>query len=101
MKSKVKNIVINTIKNNMVLFRSFNSIYLFGSVLYDEKTPNDIDLLLIYSKYSNNINDELTVISRVLENTCGLYVDFTVLSEVEEKEICFLNRIYPSYIKLK
>lgn len=89
------------IRQNIYLFSLFENVYLFGSILDDSKFSNDIDLLLIYSSYSNRILDDLKQISSVLETMYRLPVDFTVLSIEEEKDIEFLRRIYPKYIKLK
>lgn len=89
------------IRQNIYLFSLFENVYLFGSILDDSKFSNDIDLLLIYSSYSNRILDDLNQISSVLETMYSLPVDFTVLSIEEEKDIEFLRRIYPKYIKLK
>lgn len=89
------------IRQNIYLFSLFENVYLFGSILDDSKFSNDIDLLLIYSSYSNRILDDLNQISSVLETMHRLPVDFTVLSIEEEKDIEFLRRIYPKYIKLK
>lgn len=87
------------IRQNIYLFSLFENVYLFGSILDDSKFSNDIDLLLIYSSYSNRILDDLNQISSVLETMYRLPVDFTVLSIEEEKDIEFLRRIYPKYIK--
>ena len=89
------------IRQNIYLFSLFENVYLFGSILDDSKFSNDIDLLLIYSSYSNRILDDLNQISSVLETMYRLPVDFTLLSIEEEKDIEFLRRIYPKYIKLK
>lgn len=89
------------IRQNIYLFSLFENVYLFGSILDDSKFSNDIDLLLIYSSYSNRILDDLNQISSVLETMYRLPVDFTVLSIEEEKDIEFLRKIYPKYIKLK
>ena len=89
------------IRQNIYLFSLFENVYLFGSILDDSKFSNDIDLLLIFSCYSNRILDDLNQISSVLETMYRLPVDFTVLSIEEEKDIEFLRRIYPKYIKLK
>lgn len=89
------------IRQNIYLFSLFENVYLFGSILDDSKFSTDIDLLLIYSSYSNRILDDLNQISSVLETMYRFPVDFTVLSIEEEKDIEFLRRIYPKYIKLK
>jgi len=83
------------------LFNSFNNIYLFGSILNIEKTPNDIDILLIYSEYSNNIINDLNIICSVFVNLSELPIDLTVLSVEEEKDTKFLKRLNSKYFKLK
>ena len=34
------------IKRNIFLFKSFNNVYLFGSILNNNTIPNDIDILV-------------------------------------------------------
>ncbi len=89
------------IKNHIMLFDSFDNVYLFGSILNENKIADDIDLLLIYSNYSNRILNDLKQISSVLEAEYGLPVDLTVLNIEEEKDTEFLKRIFPIYLKLK
>lgn len=89
------------IRQNIYLFSLFENVYLFGSILDDSKFSNDIDLLLIYSSYSNRILDDLNQISSVLETMYRLPVDFTVLSIEEEKDIEFLIIISLIFISLK
>lgn len=99
--SNIANDISKYLRQNIYLFGYFENVYLFGSILDDNKISNDIDLLLIYSSYSNRILDDLNQISSVLETTYGLPVDFTVLSIEEEKDTEFLKRIFPKYMKLK
>ena len=99
--SNIANDISKHIRQNKYLFSSFENVYLFGSILDDSKFSNDIDLLLIYLSYSNRILDDLNQISYVLETMYRLPVDFTMLSIEEEKNIEFLKRIYPKYMKLK
>ena len=99
--SNIANDISKHIRQNIYLFSSFENVYLFVSILDDSKFSNDIDLLLVYSSYSNRILDDLSQISSALENMYRLPVDFTVLSIEEEKDIEFLKRIYPKYMKLK
>lgn len=89
------------IKRNVFLFKSFNNVYLFGSILNNNTIPNDIDILLIYSEYSYKIQQDFIAISSVLEKEFGLPVDLTVLSTNEERETKFLDRLNSSYLKLK
>ena len=101
MKLKTNKDIIQSVKQNMVLFRCFKNVFLFGSILDDESIPNDIDILLIYNMYIDEIKDEIINISSVLGRVCGLSVDLTVLSVDEEKDIGFLERIKPKCLKLK
>lgn len=89
------------IRSNITLFNSFDNVYLFGSALDINKFPNDIDLLLIYSKYSDKIKNDLSVIRSVLEKENRLSVDLTVLSGEEEKDTNFINKLNQHYLKLK
>lgn len=98
--STKNNDVSDYIKRNISLFDCFEQVYLFGSILKSNKTPNDIDILLIYSEYSNPILNKLKFICSALENVFGLPVDLTVLSAAEERETKFLKRILP-YLKIK
>lgn len=98
---ELKNSVTKYIEQNISIFQTFKNIYLFGSILDDNSTPNDIDILLIYSEYSERIKLDSAVISSVLENKFGLPVDLTILSMNEEKETMFLSRLNSLYLKLK
>lgn len=93
--------ISNFIKNHITLFDSFDNVYLFGSILNKYAIANDIDLLLIYTNYSNKIIPDLKRISSVLEDAYGLPVDLTVLSIEEERDTEFLKRIFPLYLQLK
>lgn len=99
--SNISNKIINYIIEHINLFDSFESIYLFGSILDNNKIPNDIDLLLIYEKNSIQLLDELKKISVILEERYELPIDFTILSTNEAKEVKFLNKIFPFYLKVK
>ena len=93
--------IINIIFQNIYLFDSFDNVYLFGSVLNKCENPNDVDILLIYSEYSNKLISDLKLISGVLEEKVGLPIDLTVLSNKEEMDVKFLKRISSSYLKIK
>ena len=95
------NSVVMAIRENATLFDLFDEVYLFGSVLDGIKIPNDVDVLLIYSAYSDAIIEEAKRILYYLECLIGIPVDLTVLSVEEEKETRFLNRISLRYLKLK
>ena len=95
------NYIVELIKNNITLFELFDRVYLFGSVLEDDKEPNDVDILLIYNQYTTKITEEISRVLISLENLLGIPIDLTVLSVEEEKDTQFLNRIMPRVLKLK
>lgn len=95
------NYIVTLIRENIVLFNLFDEVYLFGSAL-DSTTPkNDVDILLIYSEYSDSIIEVSRRILQSLECIIGIPVDLTVLSVEEENDTHFLNRISPRYLRLK
>lgn len=98
---ELKNSVTKYIKQNISDFQSFDNIYLFGSILDNSAIPNDIDILLLYSEYSEKINLDSAILSSILENKFGLPIDLTILSINEEKETMFLSRLNSLYLKLK
>jgi len=89
------------VSEHIDLFDSFEYVYLFGSVLKSDKVYNDIDILAIYIKYSNRINNNVLMIADELEKASGLLVDLTVLSIEEEKDTAFLEKIKPHYLRIK
>ena len=78
------NDIVTLICANIGLFDSLDAVYLFGSVLDSTKIPNDLDVLLIYSEYSDVMIEKTKQISYLLEGLTGLGVDLTVLSVEEE-----------------
>lgn len=96
-----KNSILGLIKEHVALFDPFKYVYLFGSVIDPNIAHNDIDILIIYAKYSDEIENTLQVISDELEKASGLLVDLTALSIEEERDIAFLERIKPHYIRIK
>lgn len=101
MNSNAADNISHLINRHIKLFNSFKNIYLFGSILNVGKTPNDIDILLIYKEYSNNIINDLNIIYSVFANLSELPIDLTVLSVEEEKDAMFLKRLNSRYLKLK
>ena len=85
----------------MSLFDSFECVYLFGSALRPGGSFNDIDILVIYKEYSSKIGNDLKLISDELEKATDCPIDLTALSIEEEKDTAFLEKIKPSYVKLK
>lgn len=101
MNSAATDNIFNLINQHIKLFNSFNNIYLFGSILNIKKAPNDIDMLLIYSEYSNILINDLKIIRSVFAILSELPIDLTVLSVEEEKDTKFLKRLNSKYLKLK
>lgn len=89
------------IENNIALFQPFQHVYLFGSLVRFESRCNDIDILLLYTTYSEQINNSILVISKELEEITSLRIDITALSVGEEKELQFLLKLQLKYIQLK
>lgn len=98
---KIKNKVVEKIIFNFYLFEAFKEIYLFGSIMNHKIIPHDIDLLLIYKKYSDSILIDLENINSILNQVSDLNVDLVVLSEEEEKEFGFISRLNSNYLKIK
>ena len=99
--SNTANNISHLINRHIKLFNSFKDIYLFGSILNVEKTPNDIDMLLLYTEYSSDIISDLNIICSVFASLSELPIDLTVLSVEEEKDTMFLKRLNSKYLKLK
>jgi uncharacterized protein len=85
---------------NKQIFQSFTDVYIFGSVIKNNSIPNDIDLLLVYDKYSTEIQSEKDYIYFFLEKILDLSVDLTTLSQEELLETKFLEKI-GNYERLK
>lgn len=101
MKLNRRDSTLKLLRQYITLFDSFDEMYLFGSILNNNITPNDIDILLIYSKKTRTIVNEINTICLILERVSGLPIDLTVLSMKEEAEINFLERIKGLYVKVK
>lgn len=99
-KSDIINRITECVAKNKDMFELFDNIYLFGSVLNCDRQPNDIDILLIYSKFSTNLIANLNIINYKFCQMCDLPIDLSVLSSEEEKNTGLLNRI-GTYLKLK
>ena len=72
-----KNYALNLIRQNINLFEPFNNVFLFGSVLHSKKNHHDIDILLIYSVYSEQLLEIVNYIYNTLNNASKLPVDLT------------------------
>ena len=91
--------ISDEIKKNCDKYPNCNKVYLFGSVLYKD-IPNDIDILVIYDDSNCDINIQLNMLSATVETVSNIPIDMTALSEEEMKEIHFLKRVYPNYVRI-
>ena len=84
--------IMKIIKKKNV-FSFFREAYLFGSILWSN-SPNDVDILLIYDIFSDQIFIEEQKIRLTLgELLPACPIDFTTLSTKEMAETQFLNKI--------
>ena len=93
------NTVIESIRRNLDSLSAIKHLYVFGSVLESNSIPNDIDILLIYDEYTDDVKRASKHIKNVLEFEFDIPVDLVLLSTQEEKDVNFLNRIH--WIRLK
>lgn len=98
---KSKNNILEIIKTHKALFGPFECVYLFGSAMRLGCIPHDIDILIIYASYSQEIENASLEASTVLQKETGLPIDLTMLSVEEEKDTEFLKKIAPHYLKIK
>ena len=91
--------LIEIVKKFIYLVDEVECVYLFGSILNSKKKANDIDILLIYSKYTTTMQKDIKDFKKTVENASGMPVDLTILSIEEEKEVSFLKRI--NFLQLK
>lgn len=96
-----KNSILELLKEHISIFDPFKHVYLFGSVIDPNIAHNDIDILIIYVKYSDEIENTLQVISNELEKASGLPIDLTALSIEEERDIAFFRKNQTSLYKNK
>lgn len=93
--------IFEIIKELTIVVDQFKEVYIFGSILNPDVIPNDIDILIIYSKPSEGLNFALEKFLNALDSKVDLPVDLTVLSFEEEAETSFLSRIKQTCLKVK
>lgn len=97
---KSKNNILELLKEQISLFDPFESAYLFGSAINPNLIHHDIDILIIYTKYSQEIENSLQQVSDKLREIIDLPIDLTALSVQEEQDTAFLEKIQ-SHLKIK
>ena len=90
--------IIEKIISNIYLFNRFNSVYL---LLNDRLKISDIDILLVYDLFSNDILDSEKLIRSKLNCLTGYEIDLIILSSSELEELHFLDKLYSKYLKIK
>lgn len=94
--------IIEKIISNIYLFHRFNSVYLFGSLLLNDRLKiSDIDILLVYDLFSNDILESEKLIRSKLNYLTGYEIDLIILSLSELEELKFLDKLYSKYLKIK
>lgn len=90
--------IIHSIIKYLYLLKD-EQVYVFGSVLEQNKTPSDIDLLIVYFEYSDTMQRRINEFGKQLEKESRLPVDITILSVEEEKQVCFLEKVRAIQLK--
>ena len=90
------------IEENAEIFDGFIGVYLFGSFIENEILfPMDIDILLIYSIFSDSLIRDIQLIRSTFREQLRMPIDITSLSCDEEHEVRFLERLNSRYIRIK
>ncbi|MBO1198381.1 nucleotidyltransferase domain-containing protein [Staphylococcus simiae] len=101
MYTALNNDTLKNLKNEMNIYETFIKVYVFGSFLNDQVYSNDIDILIIYRKYSQEFTKDLDKFKTELTQLINLPLDLNALSEKEENDIKFIKRLNNNYFVLK
>ncbi len=102
LKKYKNNHIIEKLIENIFLYSRFNNVYLFGSILSNVKINiSDIDMLLIYDLFTNDIVHSVDNIKAKLKDITGYEIHLTVLSISELNELRFLEKLNSKYLKIK
>lgn len=102
LKKYKNNHIIEKLIANIFLYSRFNNVYLFGSILSNVKINiSDIDMLLIYDLFTNDIVHSVDNIKAKLKDITGYEIHLTVLSTSELNELRFLEKLNSKYLKIK
>lgn len=102
LKKYKNNHIIEKLIANIFLYSRFNNVYLFGSILSNVKINiSDIDMLLIYDLFTNDIVHSVDNIKAKLKDITGYEIHLTVLSTSELNELRFLEKLNSKYLRIK
>jgi uncharacterized protein len=93
--------IINLIRKNMDIFSVYDNVYIFGSILEEDRHSNDIDILVLYSGDFYDVIKRTNEVTEYIEKLISYPVDITVLSVEEEKDVGFIDRLNGKYIRIK
>ena len=94
--------IIEKLMANILLYSRFNNVYLFGSILSSvKKNISDIDILLIYDLFTDDIVPSVDNIEGKLKDITGHEIHLTVLNINELNELHFLEKLNEKYLKIK
>lgn len=93
--------IVSIVMMQKGLFRKFDEVYLFGSILNDGLSSEDVDILVVYSKKLCEIIDDVRLISKVLEKSVHYPIDITALNKSEMNEIKLTERFNQNFLKIK
>lgn len=91
--------LIEIVKKHLTLLNAVEHVYLFGSVLVSNDIVNDIDVFIVYSEYNDVMQKQINKFKKCIENESEIPVDLTILSFIEEKQVCFLEKIKSLQLK--
>lgn len=93
------NALIKIVKKHLTLLNDVEHVYLFGSVLVSNDKVNDIDVFIVYSEYNDVMQKQINEFKKSIENESEIPVDLTILSFIEEKQVCFLEKVKSLQLK--
>lgn len=101
MQNRIHDDVVDLIQREIELFADFERVFIFGSAVRSCEKCNDIDILLVYKRWSNEIALRVEQIVSTLEPLLSMPVDVTALSENEVAEVSFLEKVKPTCARVK
>ena len=90
---RIRKDVSNFLKEKTQRFTFNFKLFLFGSILKNKKTLNDVDILIVYSLLEKTMIEEIDKLKLDFENYFKTNLDVTILSYNELKETQLLRKI--------